>query len=88
LNVRMTEVCQVRSTKNDEIHTRARNNASMSGRWNQRMKIMHQGVGICVRIPKSLRLAYVSLHSAHRTYARQENGRLCPFLYQDSLLKK
>lgn len=47
----------------------------MSGRWNQRMKIMYlmyQGVGICFRIPKSLRLAYVSLHSAQHTYARQK----------------
>jgi len=54
------------------MHTRARDNALMNGRWNQRMKIMSQGVGICFRIPKSLRLAYVSLHSAHHTYARQK----------------
>jgi len=53
------------------MHTRARDNALMSGRWNQRMKIMSQGVGICFRIPKSLRLAYISLHSAQHTYGRQ-----------------
>ena len=73
LNVRMMEILSgLMEYKNDEMHTRARDNALMSGRWNQRMKIMYQGVGICFRIPKSLRLAYVSFHSAQHTYARQK----------------
>src|SRR5271170_8238683 len=70
------------------MHTRARDNALMSGRWNQRMKIMYQGVGICFRIPKALdwHMFRFILHNVHMLDKRQENGRFCPFLYQDSLL--
>ena len=72
------------------MHTRARDNALMNGRWNQRMKIMSQGVGICFRIPKSLRLAYVSLHSAHHTYARQKTREwtVLPFPLSGQSIRK
>jgi hypothetical protein len=38
-----------------------------------------KGVGICFRIRKSHRLAYVSLHSAQRKYAKQKTREMDGF---------
>src|SRR4051794_36704005 len=43
------------------------------------MKIMYEGVAICFGIPKIYRLAYVSLHSAQRKYAKQKTREMDDF---------
>jgi hypothetical protein len=63
--------------KNDEMHTRARDNALMSGRWNLAYKNnVRGGVGIYIRIP---RLACFASFT-QRTYARQKDKRMDGFV--------